>query len=123
MNKFIAAGLVSGAVVALLGLAYIRFFALDVDCGKHRHHCIRVSVDSGNVHVDAPKLRKKGPNHKIWWIVDKEDSETYAFQEDGIVFETAEGKAEFSCRKVSPRVFSCDDPRGNQATMHKDGFK
>ena len=132
MNKSVAAGLVVGVAVALIGVALYRVVvADDVDCKKHKNHCIRVSVDADTkeVHVDVPKLRKKGKKHVIWWYLDndKDINQKYIFSDTSIAFTTAGGQAEFAgnCSRMLDDVFMCKDDNGLPGTGEdaKDGYK
>jgi hypothetical protein len=125
MNKSMAIGIAAGAVVALLGVAIYRLILIDdVACIKHKHHCIRVSIDAdtAQVHVDVPTLRKKGKNHEIWWYIDNDSGQNYSFPDAGVVFETSEGKSTFSCDRKSDLLFHCQDPTGKKAPDAK-GYK
>lgn len=122
MNKSIAVGLVAGVALTLVGVALYRLIIADeVNCTKHKYHCIRISVDAGttDVHVDVPKLRKKGKKHVIWWFLDNDDGQTYVLSDTSIVFTTAGGQAEFppgSCQRKSDTVFMCTDEQGLKGT-------
>jgi hypothetical protein len=111
MSRTLAMG--SVAVVGLLVGALATYFLRPAPsewCAKPKHHCIVVTVDGANaIDVQTDPLGKKGPDHRIRWIIPPE--RPFSFPGNGIVFATA---GEFDCTQPSANTFECLDSNGTR---------
>jgi hypothetical protein len=79
-------------------------------CSTPKQHCINVYVVGSTIKVDVDPLYVYGPDHEIFWQLDRATANGYTFTPNGIVFPGSAVPEFPGCRPIQGGVvFSCPD--------------